>query len=283
MLPNQPSRTLLGTAIRRATHQLLDAPLILTDPIALQVLPEASDPSLIAGLAKDGTPEPALLRSLFAMRSRFAEDRLAEAAARGVCQYVMVGAGLDTFPWRQPVFACTMQLFAADHPTSLAFAQERTHASGLMKPANLAYVPVDLEQRHLGERLAAHGFDPALPSFCTMLGVAQYLTAEAVDAVLEFVASLPSQSEIVFSFALPDDELSGYDREAAVLSAKFTASVGEPWRIRLRPQDLIARLRGLGFAQVFHLTPALAQQRYFGNRPDNLRAPGWEQLIAAVV
>jgi methyltransferase (TIGR00027 family) len=283
MLPDQPSRTLLGTAIRRATHQLLDAPLILADPIALQVLPEASDPSVIDGLARDGTPDPALLRSLFVMRSRFAEDRLAEAAVRGVRQYVMVGAGLDTFPWRQPEFARAMRLFAADHPASLAFRQERLRACNLLTPANLVHVPIDLEQRHLGEQLARHWFDFSLPSFCSMLGVVPYLTADAVDVVLAFVASLPKQSEIVFSFALPDDALSGYDREAALLSARFTASVGEPWRTRLRPHDLIAQLGCLGFAQVFHLTPALAQQRYFADRRDNLRAPGWEQLIAAIV
>jgi methyltransferase (TIGR00027 family) len=283
MLKDRPSRTLLRTAIRRATHQRLDYPVILDDPIALRVVPEASDPEVIVAIQKDGAPDAALLRSLFAMRSRFAEDRLADAAARGVRQYVIVGAGLDTFPWRQPAYARTLRLFSADHPASLAFTQARIDACGLAKPPNLTDVPVDLEQRDLGERLGGHGFDFAQPGFFSMLGVVQYLTAGAAAEVLKLASSLRTGSEIVFSFALPDDELNGDDREAAALSVRFTASMGEPWRCRLRPRDLVTQLGRLGFRQVFHLTPALAQERYFANRHDHLRAPGWEQLIAAIV
>lgn len=284
MLPDRPSRTLLRTAIRRATHQLLDSPLILNDPVALRIIPEASDPQVIAELMQDGAPAPALLRALFAMRSRFAEDRLADAAAnRGICQYVMVGAGLDTFPWRQPGFARSIRLFAADHPASLAFAETRLRACGLAPPVNLTCVAADLEQQQLGERLTAHGFDPARPSFLSMLGVSQYLTATAVDAILAFVSALPRGSEIVLSFSPPDDELADEDRRAVGLSTAFTARLGEPWRYRPRRRELEAQFDRLGFEKVFHLSPGLAKQRYFADRRDGLRAPGWEQLIAAVV
>lgn len=283
MLPNQPSRTLLRTAIRRATHQVLDTPTILHDPIVLKVLPEASDPEVIASIQNDGAPDPVLLRSLFAMRSRFAEDQLAEASARGVCQYVILGAGLDTFPWRQPQFALGMRLFAADHPLSLAFAQERFRAAGLPKPPNLTQLAIDLEIDNARDQLSKSGFDFTLPAFISMLGVAQYLSAGAFDAVLNFVASLRKGSEIVFSFALNDDALSGYDLEASTLSAALTASVGEPWRTKLHPNELVARLRNNQFRHVFHLTPQAAHDRYFAGRPDKLRAPGWEQLIAAIV
>ena len=102
MMAGQPSRTLLGAAIRRAEHQVMDTPLIFEDPVILGLVPEVADATAIAEFRSLGEPVLTLLRSLFAMRSRFAEDRLAEAARRGVRQYVMVGAGLDTFPWRQP-------------------------------------------------------------------------------------------------------------------------------------------------------------------------------------
>lgn len=283
MLPGQPSRTLLRAAIRRAAHQLLDDPRIFNDPIVVGLVPEAYDPAIVDTLDDPGAPEPKLFRVLFAMRSRFAEDRLAQAAARGVRQYVMVGAGLDTFPWRQPEFARDMQIFAADHPASLAWTQERLRERGLRKPANLTYVPVDLEERRLPEQLAACGFDARTANFCSVLGVTQYLDRDAIDSLLGFASTLKSGSEIVFSFAPPDDELDGEGVNAMIHSARRTATLGEPWKSRLRPSDLIEQLTFLGFSDIFHLTPQCAQQRYFSERGNTLRPPGWEQLIAAVV
>jgi methyltransferase (TIGR00027 family) len=283
MVPGQASRTLLRSAIRRAAHQLLDQPLIFDDPIVLGLVPEASDQTILAALDDHGAPEPKSFRCLFAVRSRFAEDRLAQAAARGVRQYVMIGAGLDTFPWRQPDFAKDMQLFAADHPASLAWAQQRFRERGLATPSNLTFVPVDLEERRLNDQLVACGFDRGTASFCSMLGVTQYLSHDAIDAPLRFASSLKESSEIVFSFSPPDDELDGDDLSGATHSAVRTAALGEPWKSRLRPSDLVERLNRLGFSEVFHLTPEMAQQRYFAGWRDILRPPRWEQVIAAIV
>ena len=152
METGRPSRTLLAPAIRRAAHQLLDAPLILYDPIAVGLVPEAGADAIRTGLAEHKTEESVLLRSLFVLRSRFAEDRLAEAAARGVRQYLIVGAGLDTFPWRQPDYAHDMQIFLTDHVASLAWTQVKFWERGLPKPANLTFVPLDLEQGRARER-----------------------------------------------------------------------------------------------------------------------------------
>jgi methyltransferase (TIGR00027 family) len=283
MLPGQPSQTLLGSAIRRAQHQLLDAPVILDDPVVVDLVPEAHDPGILAEFGGSGDLIPTLFRALFAMRSRFAEDRLAEAAARGVRQYVMIGAGLDTFPWRQPGFARHMHIFAVDHPASLIWTHRRLRERGIAKPPNLTHVPVDLAERRLGEQLAACGFDIGTPTFCSMLGVTQYLDWETVDAVLRFVASLKPESEIVLSLVPPDNELDGDDLDVVSRSVVRTTRLGEPWKCRLRPRDLVAELRRIGFGDVFHLTPELAQARYFAGRQDRLRAPNWEQLIAAIV
>src|SRR3954452_14583249 len=279
----QPSRTLLGAAIRRAEHQLVDTPVIFGDPVILDLVPEVTDPAAISEFRSTGEPVLILLRALFAMRSRFAEDRLADAARRGVRQYVLVGAGLDTFPWRQPAFTRDMAIFAADHPASLIWTHRRLRERGFARPPNLTHVPVDLEDCRIHDPLAACGFDHEAPSLCSVLGVTQYLSDAAINALLSFVASLKSGSEIVLSFVVPDDHLDGDDLEVAVSSAARTAALGEPWKSRLQPRVLLRRLSELGFAEIFHLTPELAQQRYFAGRQDALRAPRWEQLIAAVV
>lgn len=283
MLTGQPSRTLLNPAIRRAAHQLLDTPLIFEDPVAVGLVPEASEDIIRQNAAEHRTQEAILLRSLFALRSRFAEDRLREAAARGVSQYVIVGAGLDTFPWRQPAYARGMKIFLADHASSLAWTQARFHDRGLSAPANLAFVPLDLERDDAGATLAARGFDPRAAAFCSVLGVVQYLERAPIEALLAFVASLETGSEIVFTFVPRDDELDGADRTFATVSAARTAQFGEPWKTRFGAGELTEVLRRVGFSDVAHLTPAMAGQTYFGGRRDDLRAPGWEQLIAAVV
>jgi methyltransferase (TIGR00027 family) len=283
MLPGQPSRTLLRAAIRRAAHQLFDQPLIFNDPIVVHLVPEASDQTNRDRVEDPGTPDGKLFRLWFATRMRFAEDRLAQAATRGVRQYVILGAGLDTFPWRQPDFATTMQIFVADHPSSLVWTQSRLRERGLSRPSNLNFVPVDFEAQHLEVQLAACGFDSTLATFCSALGVTQYLSHGSVDALLGFVAGLSHDSEIVFSFAPPDDELSRADLETVTKSAARTAALGEPWKSRLRPAELIERLKQLGFREIFHLTPELARQRYFAEHQPAARAPGWEQVMAAVI
>jgi methyltransferase (TIGR00027 family) len=281
MSPGQPSRTMLRTATLRAAHQLLDEPLILNDPIAVGLVPTASEQAMLVAL--DNHHDQVALRSLFAFRSRFAEDRLAEAAARNVRQYVIVGAGLETFPWRQPDYARGMKIFVADHVATLAWTQVRFWERGLPKPANLTFVPVDLEDCRLGERLAEFGFDPDTPSLCSVLGVMQYIDRQAVDALLRFASSLKAGSEIVFSFVPPDDDLQGDDVQIALGAAERVAAMGEPWKTRLRSRELVERLTRFGFSDVFHLTPDLAQQRYFAGRQDGLRATGLEQVISAIV
>lgn len=279
----RPSRTLLRAAIRRAAHQLLDHPLILDDPVAVSLVPEASDPSILAMLDDPAAPDAKLFRVLFATRSRFAEDRLAQAAGRGVRQYVMLGAGLDTFPWRQPTFAAGMRLFAADLPASLDWSRTRLRERGFATPVNLTFVPVDLENERLFDELSAGGFDPCAPSFFSVLGLTQFLSHGAIDAMLRFVSSRPSGSEIVFSFVPPDDDLDGDDLKGAVLSAERTKALGEPWKSRLRTADLLSRLCQIGFSDIFHLTPELARARYFADRVDMPATPKWEQLAAAIV
>jgi methyltransferase (TIGR00027 family) len=283
MIPGQASRSMVRTAMRRAAHQLLDRPRIFEDPVAVGLVPEASEEAILGAADDHRAPVPTLFRSLFAFRSRFAEDRLAEAAARGVRQYVIVGAGLDTFPWRQPGFARHMQIFYVDHPATLAWTEARFRERGLATPANLSFVATDLEKQELAERLDQRGFERQAGAFFSVLGVTQYVSRDAVEALLRFAASQQVQSEIVFSFAPPDDELKGEELAAAICGVAFTEAVGEPWVTRMRAAEAFDLLTRLGFGEVFHLTPKRAQQRYFVGRGDMLRAPHLEQLIAATV
>jgi methyltransferase (TIGR00027 family) len=281
MLPGRPSQTMLRTATLRAAHQLLDKPLLLRDPIAVGLVPTSSERAVVATL--DQHLDPVALRLHFAFRSRFTEDRLAEAAVRNVNQYVIVGAGLDTFPWRQPDYARTMTIFAVDHVATLAWTQVLFWERGLPKPANLNFVPADLEDQKLGASLADFGFDSGVPSFCSVLGVTQYLSHQALDSLLGFAASLKAGSEIVFSFVPTDAELQGDNARIAADASRRCAAMGEPWKTRLYSRELIERLKDLGFSEVFHLTPELAHQRYFAGREDRSSIPGCEQVICAIV
>jgi methyltransferase (TIGR00027 family) len=278
MLPGQPSRTLLRSAIRRAQHQLLDHPRIIEDPVAVRFVSDVPELS-----QSDGTSEPTLYRYLFAMRARFAEDRLAAAVSRGCRCYVMIGSGLETYPWRQPEQARNIQIIAADHPDSLVWTQDWLRERSILLPSNMIQVPVDLENESLEDRLASIGFNENNATFFSALGVLPYLGAGAIERLLRFVSSLRAGSEIVFTFNPPETDLAGPDLRAAIHAVGRTGALGEPWRYRPIPRELIDSLQGNGFSDVFHLTPTMAHERYLSIREDKLRAPGWEQMIAATV
>jgi methyltransferase (TIGR00027 family) len=269
--------------MHRAAHQLLDTPLIFRDPIVVGLVPEASERCIRANIDERQTPIATLYRALFAFRSRFTEDRLAEAVGRSVGQYVIVGAGLDTFPWRQPAFAESIQIFYVDHPASLGWTRARVRERGLSTPSNLTYVAADLAKHELAERLTDSGFNREARAFFSLLGVTQYVSHDALDALFGFIASLPGGSEIVFSFVPPDNELDGDDLEAVSASTKVIGELGEPWITRFRASELVGHLSRLGFSDVLHVTSERAHQLYFAGRCDKLRAPALEQLIAAKV
>ena len=124
----------------------------------------------------------------------------------------MVGAGLETFPWRQPACASDMHIFLADHVSSLVWTQKKFWERGLPKPGNLSFVPLDIDDSRLGDRLSEFGFRKE-PAFCSALGVTQYLERASVEALLRFAASLGRGSEIVFSYVPPAEDLEGADRD----------------------------------------------------------------------
>jgi methyltransferase (TIGR00027 family) len=280
------SVTAEAVAIQQTLHQTLDAaPKILDDPISplLVDLASATNKALVALIETATRPVKSPFRAVFVMRSRYTEDCLAESFVRGVRQYVILGAGLDTFAYRQPAWASSLRIYEVDHPASQEWKRERLAAAKVRVPGNLAFAPIDFETTSLREGLSAGGFDVRAPSFFSLLGVSQYLTPEAIESIFGFVQSLPHGSEIVFEFIAPDDLMPVEEARVFAAAASMSAERGEPWLTRLRPVELNSRLTALGFSQVTHLSPQAANERYFRARRDDLAAWSAAQMMRAVV
>ena len=200
MQPGQPSRTALRAAAHRAAHQVIEGGRVFADPLAVAVLGEAPGAVFGADLERPATRS---MRLFIAARSRFAEESLAAAVARGVRQYVVLGAGLDTFAHRNPFAEAGLRVFEVDYPATQAWKRERLAAAGLVTPTSLTFAPVDFERQTLAEGLANAGFDPAAPAFFSWLGVTVYLTRAAVMETLAFIAARPAGSEVVFDYGEP--------------------------------------------------------------------------------
>lgn len=281
MEEGRPSATAEGAAIVRALHQTLDAePRILDDPIAARLVGhEIERHKRMARLFPFG----ARLRANFVMRSRYAEDCLAESVGNGVRQYVLLGAGLDTFAYRQPAWAGSLRMFEVDHPATQQWKRAKLAAAGIVVPSNVTLVPVDFERISLREGLAAAGLDFRIPTFFSSLGVTQYLSEETLDLSLNLVLSLPASSEIVFSFVLTASAVSLGERLAAVAFASIAAARGEPWLSRFVPEQLAGKLAAMGFSRVLCFSTEAANDRYFRGRRDRLAPSRLEQMMRATV
>jgi len=261
MQTGQPSRTALSAAAHRATHQVVEGGRIFADPLALRILgPDAE--AIVAQMAAQ--PQRRGMRLFIAARTRFAEDALAEAAARGVRQLVVLGAGLDTFAYRNPFEAAGLKVFEVDHAATQAWKRRRLADAGLTPPPSLTYTPVDFERSTLAEGLAAAGFAADQPSFFTWAGVVPYLTREAVLATLGYIVSLPGGAEVTFDYSDPPATLPPDQRTAQAERAEAVAAAGEPWLTYFAPGELAAELRRLGFTEIEDLGPAQIAARYFG-------------------
>jgi len=228
-------------------------------------------------------PVKSPFRAIFIMRSRYTEDCLAESVARGVRQYVILGAGLDTFAYRQPAWGKSLRIYEVDHPTSQEAKRERLVDAQVSVPGNLIFAPINFETTSLREGLFAAGFDSGIPTFFSLLGVTQYLTGEAVESIFRFVQSQPRGTELVFDFIVPDDLMPAAEAAALGAIASFAADRGEPWLTILRPEELKSRLTALGFSEAYHLSPQAANERYFQGRRDDLAAWSGVQIMRAIV
>ena len=268
---SRPSRTALRVALRRAAHQIYDAPpLVLVDPIAIPMLgPYADQLQRTPGRNPAHKPRPHSigLRAFLVARSRYAEDLLAQAVARGVTQYVMLGAGLDTFAHRNPF--PHLRVFEVDHPSTQQWKRDLLCASNLPSPARLAYAPVDFERHSLAAQLRAAGFDPTAPSLFAWLGVVPYLTIEAFRATLAFIASQPHGSGVILDYTQPRAALSPNAQLARASLASRVHLAGEPFHLFFTPTEIAAELAA--FHTIEDLGSPEINARYFAARSDSLK------------
>jgi methyltransferase (TIGR00027 family) len=277
METGQPSRTALGAGAHRAAHQVLEHGAIFQDPLALRILgPHAER------LVEDARNDPSRrgLRIFIAVRTRFAEDALAQAIGRGVQQLVVLGAGLDTYAYRTS--NSNLRIFEVDHPATQAWKRACLAAASIAVPSSLTYAPVDFERDTLANALASAGFDASQPAFFTWLGVVPYLTDTAVFATLGFIASLPTGSHVVFDYSNP----SGSDESARQAAsrkalAERVAQIGEPLRVHYETPALHERLRSLGFNEIDDMSPRGMAARYFPQRVSDASGRGGHIVRAA--
>ncbi|SFM61498.1 MULTISPECIES: class I SAM-dependent methyltransferase [Rugamonas] len=256
----RPSRSALAVAMLRAAHQLLDGASVFADPLALAIIGPA--------LAAQVRDEPArfdaglgrVLRMAMALRSRVAEDELARAVARGVRQYVVLGAGLDTSAYRNGV--ADLRVFEVDHPATQVWKRGLLDAAGIAMPATLNLVPLDFERDTLGAALAGAGCRLDQPVFFSWLGVTLYLSDQAIFATLAQVAALPAGSGIVFDYGVAPELLEPMARMGMQHIARKYAAEGEPWKSFFDPAELARRLHGLGFSALADSGAAELLARY---------------------
>jgi methyltransferase (TIGR00027 family) len=212
------------------------------------------------------------LRAFVAARSRFAEDELARSVAAGVRQYVVLGAGLDTFAYRNP--HAGLHVFEVDHPSTQQWKRGALDAAGIAIPPTAALVPVDFERQSLADGLAAAGFDSGQPAFFSWLGVVPYLTGDAFRATLAYIATLRDGSGLVFDYGVARSELPARERQARDWLSNRVAAAGEPFRLFFVPSQLVEQLREVGFQRVEDLDAAELNRRYFQHRDDGLQLSG---------
>jgi methyltransferase (TIGR00027 family) len=265
METGRASKTALRVAIRRAAHQLMEQPRILDDPIAVPLL----GPGFARDMERASHTVARDFRAFMAARSRHAEDRLAEAVAKGVAQYVILGAGLDTFAYRNPFPA--LRVFEVDFPATQAWKREMLAEAGIVLPGNLAFVPLDFEHKALAEGLAEAGFDAGSATFFGWLGVVPYLTLAAFRATLNAIAQLPAGSAVSFDYALAPETLSPVGRKAFDALAGRVAAAGEPFQLFFTPQTMEAELRRAGFHRIEQLDSDRLNEIYFKDRADGLK------------
>jgi methyltransferase (TIGR00027 family) len=263
-----PKPSALLVALQRAAHQWLETPRVLDDPLAVAVLDEGERQALRADLARYKEPMALGLRSTVVVRSRLAEDEWAQARARGVRQYMVLGTGLDTSALRHPDAPGTM--FEVDLPSTQAWKRQRLQAAGIPVPAALRWVPVDFETADLAQGLSRAGFDTREPAFFSWLGVTMYLPVAAVLDTLRFVTGCANGSAILFEYVVPLAQLPGMMRAAIEpMVARLTAQ-GEPWRACFDTDALLRTLRDMGFGGQHAFSAAELNQRYLSQRNDGL-------------
>jgi methyltransferase (TIGR00027 family) len=293
MLEDQVSHTALFTAFSRGYHCAHDHPRIFTDPLAFSLLsPEERTriEELLLEVLREANPlaaatfadvqsalgwmmQSGAAASILLSRAKYAEECLEKSLESGVCQYVMLGAGLDSFAYRRPELVEKLNLFEIDHPATQAHKRQRLAELGSVQPTNLHYVPLDFTRHRLADRLAESPYDPCLPTFFSWLGVTYYLPRQVVLATLREIAKVAlSGSSIVFDYLDEEAFVPGKCAPRVQRMLNHVESLGEPMRTGFDPLTLVAELNLAGLELQENLCPWDIQDRWFMGRTDHYRA-----------
>jgi methyltransferase (TIGR00027 family) len=272
-----PDNTAVTVALWRALHVEVDAPPhVLEDEVGLKLA--APDDGWRS--RPEMSPFTRPFRANIVARARFIEDLVAEQAARGVGQYVILGAGLDTFAQRRPELASRLSVFEIDRPSAQAWKHQRLIELGFEIPSYLKLVPVDFEAGDAWwERLAAAGFDPGRPALVASTGVSMYLTKEAIETTLRHVAALARGSTLAMSFMLPIELADPEVRPGIERLAEGVRANGTPFLSFFTPAEMLALARATGFSDAQHVSAATLAERYFAGRTDGLRPPNNSEVL----
>jgi methyltransferase (TIGR00027 family) len=276
-----PDPTAVWVALWRALHVEFDPPPhILEDPLGAQL----ADPSGEWRQRADMVPRRVTrARASILARSRLVEDLVVEQAAKGVVdQYVILGAGLDTFAQRRTAVGSGVHIFEIDQPDTQAWKRRRLEELGYPASESLTFVPVDFEAYDdWWARLVEAGFDPDRAAVVAFMGVIGYLTREAITATLERLAGLAPGSTLVMSFLLPLDLTEDEERHRLEVGREVARTAGTPFVSLFSPDAIVELVRRAGFEDVQHVSAPELTARYFAGRTDGLRPSSSEELIVA--
>ena len=238
----------------------------------------------LLGRLRAEVPEPDLLAfsRWMCVRARFTEDIVEQAAASGVGQYVILGAGLDSFAWRRNDLPGRLRVFEVDHPATQSWKRRRLAGLGVELPARLVFAPVDFERQTLREGLEQAGLDFGQPAVFSWVGVTMYLTLEAIRATLATMAQGRPGTQVVLTYNQPPAALTGSTAQIAATFARLATEMGEPFISRFLPGEMAQLLHEHGFSQITDFGPDEARAAYFPGHAD-IEIAGAQRLIAATL
>lgn len=275
-----PDSTAVRVALWRAMHVLIDPPPhVLEDEVGLKLAAPDEGWRNRPDMHPQGTSR---FRASIVARARFIEDLVVEQADRGVGQYVILGAGLDTFAQRHPKTGSKLRIFEVDKPGTQAWKIERLRNCGFEIPRWLRFVPVDFEaDASWKDPLVTAGFDPRNPALVTSIGVSMYLTRDAILDMLRETSALAPGSTFVMTFLLPLDRVDAEDRMGYEMAMKGARASGTPFISFFTPEEMLSLAKKAGFKRVSHTSTAHLTQKYFSGRTDGLRPSTGEEILVA--
>jgi methyltransferase (TIGR00027 family) len=278
MQDHQASRTALGVAYMRAAHQILDRqPLLFSDPVALKLLgPDAAD-AIHGMIERHQNPYGRGLRSHVCLRSRFAEDKLAEEVRNGAGWYVLVGAGLDTFAYRQPAWTKALRIIEVDHPATQQAKRQMLAAAELAAPENLTFASIDFNRESLRDVLGRLAIPADASVVFSWLGVTMYLSEDAIRRSLDAMAAVAQRASVTLTFRQPPDPSVPSDK----IIDDMVAGLGEPFVSSFTEAAITAILRERGFGTADFLTPGKATEHYYTPAREGLPAPRRTTIVHA--